>query len=177
MRRFLIVLLLSATAHAEEIEGWKVISGEWKAEGKTIIGQNGYLAHEQGTWKNFKLTAQIQIVEWGEGKAAAGLRLRAALPGGEENCYRLLLRPDQHVTFDKVLKGKWIQLHSTKADLRPGKWFKVGFAAKGGRMQVYFNGKKIYAFTDKEPILEGAIVLWVQQPKAAFKDIKIKIMK
>ena len=58
MKRLLLLLPLLCLAAGEEIPGWKVISGEWKAEGRTIAGQNGYLVHEQETWKNFKLTAQ-----------------------------------------------------------------------------------------------------------------------
>jgi len=169
-------IFLALVAHAEPpLAGWKVINGQWTAKGKGVVGHNGYLVNEQGTWRNFRLTAQIRIIEWGEG--AAGLRLRSSAPGKKDDCYRLLLRQDQRVTFDKILKGDWIQLHSMNTALPTGKWFKIGFAAKGGRVQVSFDGKTVFTHTDAQPITQGAVVLWVQQSRVEFRDIKIKAME
>src|SRR3954469_19884726 len=69
---------------------------------------------------------------------------------------------EDNVRFYHVVKGRRTQVKSANLKVTANEWHTLAVKAEGDRFTVSFDGKQLYAVTDKTLVNEGKIALWTK---------------
>ncbi len=69
---------------------------------------------------------------------------------------------EDNVRFYRVVKGNREQLGTADVKVPSGEWNTIGLRADGERFSISFNGKPLYAVTDRTFAAAGKVALWTK---------------
>ena len=69
---------------------------------------------------------------------------------------------EDNVRFYRVVAGKREQLATANVKVPSNEWHTLGLKAEGERFTISFNGKELYAVSDKTFVAAGRIALWTK---------------
>lgn len=69
---------------------------------------------------------------------------------------------EDNVRFYRVVAGRREQLATANVKVPSNEWHALGLRAEGDRFTITFNGKELYAVTDKTFEVAGRVALWTK---------------
>jgi hypothetical protein len=82
---------------------------------------------------------------------------------------------ENNVRFYRVIDGKREQLASADVTVSRNEWHELGIRAEGDRFTISFDGKRLYAASDKTLTRAGKIALWTKADSVTrFDRIRIQ---
>jgi hypothetical protein len=124
------------------------------------------------TAADLEVTVRFKPVA-GEVDQAAGIAVRLA---DKDNYYVVRANAlEDNVRLYRVVKGQRIQIAGTKLKVRSGAWQELGISARGNRLEVFFDGKRLYDATDSTFANPGRVALWTKADSIShFDDVHIQ---
>jgi len=175
MRSFILVLpLLCLAVHADEIEGWKVMSGNWTQNKDSIQTTGGTLFCEAKAKKGFMLKCRITVHEWLAPIETANVCIfwafKGTKPGEPEwgNRHLFVLKPDYVYVAGPDGAGR--KKHEGRLPL--GKPLSISIKSTQSKTEIVCGKVKLEThimYTDP-----NSIALVVTGAEVVFEKIRIK---
>lgn len=128
--------------------------------------------HAPLSLKNGDIVIRFKAVA-GKVDQAAGIAMRL-LDGDNYYVVRANALED-NVRFYRVVKGRREQLEGANLKVSSNEWHTLGLKAEGERFTVTFDGKQLFATTDKTFSAAGKVALWTKSDSVTrFDQIEIK---
>ena len=84
---------------------------------------------------------------------------------------------EDNVRFYRMVKGRREQLEGANTKVTANEWHQLGLRAEGERFTVTFDGKQLFAATDRSFIGAGKVALWTKADSVTrFDRIEIKTL-
>lgn len=124
--------------------------------------------------KNVEVSLRFKPVA-GRIDQAGGIAIRVA---DADNYYVVRANAlEDNVRFYRVLKGRREQLHGVDIKVASNQWHTLGLKAQGDRFTIEFNGKTLFATSDKTFSGAGKIALWTKSDSITrFDQIAIDVL-
>ena len=175
------MLLEDFQAGKKTIPGWKRYGQEDTSDAVAKLTADSKLIAGDESWGDYVLEATVMLKS---DKGNAGLIFRVTEPGnGTDQMHGYYAGIDSKTLYLGKLADNWQPL--ARADLTklpnapmPDAWNRIRVAARGPRIRVWLNplhddpGLQI-DFTDKAPILKGAVGLRTHNTTAWFDDVVV----
>ena len=124
--------------------------------------------------KNVEVSLSFKPVA-GHVDQAGGIAIRVA---DADNYYVVRANAlEDNVRFYRVVKGRREQLHGVDIKVASNQWHTLGLKAQDDRFTVGFDGKTLFATTDKTLSGAGKIALWTKSDSVTrFDQISIDVL-
>lgn len=121
--------------------------------------------------RNVDVVVRFKAVA-GKVDRAAGIAVRLSDP---DNYYVVRANAlEDNVRFYRVIKGRREQLEGADTKVSANVWHTLGLRAEGERFTVTFDGKPLFAATDRTLTAAGRIALWTKADSVThFEGLKI----
>ncbi|MEW6360011.1 MAG: hypothetical protein AB1696_26980 [Planctomycetota bacterium] len=177
MKRMWVILALSCClAHAEEIAGWRVLTGTWEStsKNKAIVfhGPFGRILFPKSL-SNFTLSFKLFLDQFEDDKASFIIIWAMKEGEGEESYERLQFAIKSKLVFVNEGKGadKWEELKRVSFSIPTKRWVTVQMRCKGKGALVQVGSEK---FELKElPRSEGYVALSFGGTSGSLRDLKM----
>jgi hypothetical protein len=84
---------------------------------------------------------------------------------------------EDNVRFYRVVKGQREQLEGANTKVTANEWHQLGLRAEGERFTITFDGKQLFAATDRTFTAAGKVALWTKADSVTrFDRIEIKTL-
>jgi len=125
--------------------------------------------------KNVEVSLRFKPLS-GQVDRAGGIAIRVTDP---DNYYVVRANAlEDNVRFYRVVKGRREQLHGVDIKVASNQWHTLGIKAQDDQFTVEFNGKTLFATSDKTFSGAGKIALWTKSDSITrFDQIAIDVLR
>jgi hypothetical protein len=125
--------------------------------------------------KNVEVQIRFKAIS-GKVDRAGGIAVRLTTP----NDYYVVRANalEDNVRFYRMVAGKREQLGTANVKVPSNEWHTLGLKAEGNRFTITFNGKVLYAVTDKTFDAAGRVALWTKADSVTrFDRLETKVLQ
>lgn len=128
--------------------------------------------YQPPTAANVEVTLRFKAAG-GKVDRAGGIAIRLIDP---DNYYVVRANAlEDNVRFYRVVKGRRDQIEGADTKVGSNEWHTLGLRAVGDRFTIMFNGKQLYAVSDKTFANAGKVALWTKADSVTLFDrVEIK---
>ena len=136
-----------ALFNGKNLDGWKIMNnGRFSVrKGVIFLNRGGGWLRSEGTWQDFDLRMVFRFVDK---NSNSGIFFRADDHPGPNRGYQVQTKDDQSICsiFNRGLKKPQVKKDTAllATALKPaGEWQEYRIVARGAKLEVYLNGKRI----------------------------------
>ena len=116
---------------------------------------------------NVDVTIRFKSVA-GKIDQAGGIAVRLSSP---DNYYVVRANAlEDNVNLYRVVNGRRSEITGANVKVATGQWHVLALKAEGDRLTVSFDGKQLYAATDKTFVEAGRVALWTKADSVTYFD-------
>lgn len=124
--------------------------------------------------RNLQVSVRFKSM-YGKVDRAGGLAVRVIDP---DNYYVVRANAlEDNVNFYRVVAGRRQEIKGANTKVTSGEWHVLGLRAEGDKFTVTFDGRDLFAATDRTFGGEGRVALWTKADSVTrFNDLKVKAL-